>query len=56
MNKYKLPLKKTKCCWSECNNEAKCSIGNNLNKGVLNMCYECFDKYEEHCKARENLK
>ena len=56
MNKYKLPLKKTKCCWSECNNEAKCSIGNNLNKGVLNMCYECFDKYEEHCNARENLK
>jgi hypothetical protein len=20
------------------------------------MCYECFGKYEEHCKARENLK
>ena len=47
--------KEDKCCWRECENVPVSSLGNNLNKGTLDMCQECLDKWEEHQKARERL-
>lgn len=44
-----------KCCWTECENDSCCSISNNLNKGRLDMCNNCFDKFQKHCNARERL-
>jgi len=44
-----------KCAWTECKNDATCSISNNLNKGRIDMCEECFNLYQKHCDAREKL-
>lgn len=46
-------MKRTKCCWSECNNDATNTLSTSESKGCLEMCEECFDLYRKHSDARE---
>jgi len=43
------------CCISGCKNIAKQYLGNNLNKGSIPFCDECFRLYDQHLEARENM-
>ena len=44
-----------KCCWSECENKPEVSVGNNLNKGNLDMCEDCLNKWNQHQDARQEM-